>query len=90
MTTPRKTLIRTRRHDRLFLHRIAGHQAACSENSGAACRPTVSPSADVFEYLVIVSSLVRPAAITFVHDFIRRAHGQPYEPAASVARIHFG
>jgi len=36
--------------------------------------------ADVFEYLVIVSSLVRPAAITFVQDFIRRAHGESYEP----------
>jgi DNA-directed DNA polymerase III PolC len=37
-------------------------------------------SADVFEYLVIVSSLVRPAAITFVQDFIKRAHNEPYEP----------
>jgi error-prone DNA polymerase len=37
-------------------------------------------SADVFEYLVIVSSLVRPAAISFVHEFIRRAHGEPFEP----------
>ena len=37
-------------------------------------------SADVFEYLVMVSSLVRPAAITFVNDFIRRAHGHPHTP----------
>lgn len=37
-------------------------------------------AADVFEYLVVVSSLVRPAAITFVRDFVRRAHGQPYDP----------
>lgn len=37
-------------------------------------------TADVFDYLVIVSSLVRPAAITFVQDFIRRAQGEPYEP----------
>jgi error-prone DNA polymerase len=37
-------------------------------------------SADVFEYLVMVSSLVRPAAITFVNDFIRRAHGHSYTP----------
>ena len=37
-------------------------------------------SADVFEYLVMVSSLVRPAAITFVNDFIRRAHGHPHIP----------
>jgi error-prone DNA polymerase len=36
-------------------------------------------AADVFEYLVAVSSLVRPAAISFVHDFVRRAHGQPYK-----------
>ncbi|MGH7255011.1 MAG: DNA polymerase III subunit alpha, partial [Nitrospirales bacterium] len=31
--------------------------------------------ADVFEYLVIVSSLIRPAANRFVREFIRRAHG---------------
>jgi len=37
-------------------------------------------SADVFDYLVVVSSLVRPAAITFVNDFIRRAHGQSHVP----------
>jgi len=36
--------------------------------------------ADVFEYLVVVSSLVRPAAINFVNDFVRRAHGEPYAP----------
>jgi error-prone DNA polymerase len=34
--------------------------------------------ADVFEYLVVVSSLIRPAANTFTEDFIRRAHGDPY------------
>jgi len=36
--------------------------------------------ADVFEYLVIVSSLIRPAANRFIQAFIRRAHGQPYPP----------
>lgn len=35
---------------------------------------------DVFEYLVIVSSLVRPAANRFVDEFVRRAHGAPYQP----------
>jgi len=35
---------------------------------------------DVFEYLVMVSSLVRPAAISFVDSFVRRAHGSNYEP----------
>ncbi|MFO0773376.1 MAG: DNA polymerase III subunit alpha [Nitrospiraceae bacterium] len=35
---------------------------------------------DVFEALVIVSSLVRPAANRFVDEFIRRAHGAPYAP----------
>ena len=34
--------------------------------------------ADVFEYLVVVSSLIRPAANTFTEDFIRRAHGEHY------------
>ena len=37
-------------------------------------------TADVFEYLVIVSSLVRPAAISFVHEFVRRAHGALFDP----------
>jgi error-prone DNA polymerase len=37
-------------------------------------------AADVFEYLVMVSSLVRPASITFVNDFVRRAHGEAYAP----------
>ncbi|HEV8352713.1 MAG TPA: DNA polymerase III subunit alpha [bacterium] len=36
--------------------------------------------ADVFEYLVIVSSLVRPAAISFVNELVRRAHGASYVP----------
>ena len=34
--------------------------------------------ADDFEYLTIVSSIIRPAAQRFTDDFIRRAHGQPY------------
>ncbi len=36
--------------------------------------------ADVFEYLVIVSSLIRPAANRFIQQFVRRAHGQTYRP----------
>ncbi len=43
-------------------------------------------TADVFDYLVMVSSLVRPAAITFVQDFVRRAHGESYEPLHPVLR----
>jgi error-prone DNA polymerase len=35
---------------------------------------------DVFELLTIVSSLIRPAANTFIDEFLRRAHGQPYTP----------
>jgi error-prone DNA polymerase len=42
--------------------------------------PNRLAAADVFEYLVMVSSLVRPAAITFVNDFIRRAHGHSHRP----------
>ncbi|MET0514393.1 MAG: DNA polymerase III subunit alpha [Nitrospiraceae bacterium] len=34
---------------------------------------------DVFEYLVMVSSLVRPAANHFVNEFVRRAQGEPYQ-----------
>ncbi len=40
--------------------------------------PARQAVADVFEYLVVVSSLIRPAANTFVDNFIRRAHGEPY------------
>jgi error-prone DNA polymerase len=36
--------------------------------------------ADVFEYLVIVSSLIRPAANRFIREFVRRAHGGAYRP----------
>lgn len=36
--------------------------------------------ADVFEYLVIVSSIIRPAANVFADAFVRRAHGQRYRP----------
>jgi error-prone DNA polymerase len=36
--------------------------------------------ADVFEYLVIVSSLIRPAANRFIQEFVRRAHGLAYRP----------
>ncbi|MBS0151046.1 MAG: DNA polymerase III subunit alpha [Nitrospira sp.] len=35
-------------------------------------------AADVFEYLVVVSSLIRPAANTFTEEFVRRAHGKRY------------
>jgi error-prone DNA polymerase len=37
-------------------------------------------TADVFDYLVIVSSLVRPAANPFIQEFIRRVHGASYSP----------
>lgn len=40
--------------------------------------PTQRTRADVFEYLVAVSSIIRPAANVFADDFVRRAHGQPY------------
>ena len=36
--------------------------------------------AEVFEYLVIVSSLIRPAANRFIQEFVRRAHGLAYRP----------
>lgn len=44
----------------------------------AGMPPARRAVADVFEYLVVVSSLIRPAANTFTEDFIRRAHGEPY------------
>lgn len=40
--------------------------------------PAQRARADVFEYLVAVSSIIRPAANVFADDFVRRAHGQPY------------
>ncbi|MEP6887732.1 MAG: DNA polymerase III subunit alpha [Nitrospirales bacterium] len=38
------------------------------------------PHVNVFEYLVMVSSLVRPAANPFIEEFIRRAQGAPDHP----------
>ena len=40
--------------------------------------------ANVFEYLVIVSSLIRPAANRFIQEFVRRAHGHAYRPLHSL------
>ena len=40
--------------------------------------PAQRARTDVFEYLVAVSSIIRPAANVFADDFVRRAHGQPY------------
>lgn len=40
--------------------------------------PAQRATADVFEYLVIVSSIIRPAANVFADEFVRRAHGQQY------------
>ena len=42
--------------------------------------PSKHLQSDVFEYLVIVSSIIRPAAEVFADEFIRRAHGQRYTP----------
>ncbi len=36
--------------------------------------------ADVFDNLVIVSSIIRPAANRFIREFVRRAHGHAYRP----------
>jgi len=40
--------------------------------------PDRKARADVFDYLVIVSSLIRPAANRYVRAFVERAHGHPY------------
>jgi error-prone DNA polymerase len=40
--------------------------------------PARRTQADVFEYLVVVSSIIRPAANVFADEFVRRAHGRPY------------
>ena len=39
---------------------------------------------DVFDYLVIVSSLVRPAAHRYVREFVRRAHGEFHQPVHKI------
>ena len=44
----------------------------------AGMPPARRRQADVFEYLVIISSIIRPAANVFVDEFVRRAHGQQY------------
>ncbi|MFH1941651.1 MAG: DNA polymerase III subunit alpha [bacterium] len=33
-----------------------------------------------FEHLVIHSSIIRPAANDFINEYVRRLHGEPYEP----------
>ena len=40
--------------------------------------PARRSQADVFNYLVVVSSIIRPAANVFADEFVRRAHGRPY------------
>jgi error-prone DNA polymerase len=40
--------------------------------------PAQRAVADVFEYLVAVSSIIRPAANVFSDDFVRRAHAESY------------
>ena len=44
----------------------------------AGMPPARRAQADVFEYLVVVSSIIRPAANVFADEFVRRAHGQRY------------
>jgi error-prone DNA polymerase len=44
----------------------------------AGMPPAKRAQADVFEYLVVVSSIIRPAANVFADEFVRRAHGQRY------------
>ena len=45
----------------------------------AGMPPDRRAQADVFEYLVVVSSLIRPAANVFTDEFVRRAHGRRYQ-----------
>ncbi len=44
----------------------------------AGMPPARRAQVDVFEYLVVVSSIIRPAANIFADEFVRRAHGQRY------------
>lgn len=44
----------------------------------AGMPPARRVQADVFEYLVVVSSIIRPAANVFADEFVRRAHGHRY------------
>lgn len=46
----------------------------------AGMPPAKRAQADVFEYLVVVSSIIRPAVNVFADAFVRRAHGQRYKP----------
>ncbi|MGH7231512.1 MAG: DNA polymerase III subunit alpha, partial [Nitrospiraceae bacterium] len=47
--------------------------------------PDRRAQADVFEYLVMVSSLVRPATNPFIQEFIRRAQGGTHDPLHPIA-----
>ena len=59
----------------LLLHRVAGHPPAArrmwlDNPRGAAC--------DLFEHLVMASSIIRPAANRFILEFVARMHGAPW------------
>jgi len=46
--------------------------------------PARRAEADVFEYLVVISSIIRPAANVFADEFVRRAHGRRYKSLHAV------
>ncbi|MBK9949298.1 MAG: DNA polymerase III subunit alpha [Nitrospira sp.] len=46
----------------------------------AGMPPDRQAVADVFEYLVVVSSIIRPAANVYADEFVRRAHGYRHRP----------
>ncbi len=46
----------------------------------AGMPPDRQAVADAFEYLVVVSSIIRPAANVYADEFVRRAHGYRHRP----------
>ncbi|MBK9948287.1 MAG: DNA polymerase III subunit alpha [Nitrospira sp.] len=46
----------------------------------AGMPPAGRAMANVFEYLVVVSSIIRPAANVYADEFVRRAHGYRHRP----------
>lgn len=68
-----------RQNDVMLLYRICGHPAVAQKALGRHAGGAASQSAR-YDYLTIVSSLIRPAANTFIDEFVRRAQGHPDTP----------
>ena len=64
-----------RADDGRLLHRVSRLSALCAKSR-----------ADTFDLLVLNTSIIRPASNRFIHTYLERLHGAPYEPLDPVLR----